>query len=251
MDLTTAFYVTTICAILLTGVSKSGFGGGLGVISVPLISLSVSPVVAVAVLMPILLIMDILIVARYRNEWDAQVLLQLLPGAVIGLTLGATVFELMDAALVRLLVGLLALFFVVQYLVGGRAHHGASRDHWIGGVLGAVSGFASYVAHAGGPPVKGFLLRKDLGKTRFVGTNTMFFFTMNMIKTVAYGAFGSMTSETLWVSLWVSPFLFVGVFIGLKLHRLVDQARFTQIVYAFLSLTAVKLIWDSIAYYLL
>lgn len=62
MDFTTEFYVVTAFAVIITGISKSGFGGGLGVMSVSLMSLYVPPQFAVAVLMPVLLAMDLLIV---------------------------------------------------------------------------------------------------------------------------------------------------------------------------------------------
>ncbi|MEP4194592.1 MAG: TSUP family transporter [Aliishimia sp.] len=77
MELTSAFYVVSILSILLTGISKSGFGGGLGVMSVPLMSLFVAPQFAAAVLMPILLAMDILIVWRYRRTWDRRIIVGL------------------------------------------------------------------------------------------------------------------------------------------------------------------------------
>lgn len=247
MDLSFAFFTTTIFAILLTGISKSGFGGGLGVMSVPLMSLFVSPPFAAAVLMPILLAMDILIVARYRKSWSKRVLLTLLPGALIGLIIGAALFRLMDAATIKLAIGCLALVFVGEYLLRSRtAQERRPQPAVLGSIFGALSGFASFVAHAGGPPVKGYLLSQGLDKTVFVGTNTLFFFTLNAIKTFAYGALGSLSASSLQVSLIVAPFLFVGVFIGTRLHGLIDQKTFISIVYGFLALTGLKLIYDSV-----
>lgn len=247
MDLSPAFFAVTIFAVLLTGISKSGFGGGLGVMSVPLMSVFVPPPFAAAVLMPVLLVMDILIVYRYRKSWSRPVILSLLPGAAVGLALGATLFHAMDANTVRFAIGCLALLFVAQFLFGQRRAN-SSRASWRGTstILGAVSGLASYIAHAGGPPVKGYLLSQNLDKTTFVGTNTMFFFSLNATKTIAYGAFGSMTAESLEVSLWIAPALFVGIFVGTRLHDLVDQRVFIRIVYGFLALTGVKLLSDSV-----
>ena len=67
MDHTFAFYGVAAFSVLLTGLSKSGFGGGLGVMAVPMMSLFVTPQFAAAVMMPILLAMDVLIVWRYRR----------------------------------------------------------------------------------------------------------------------------------------------------------------------------------------
>ena len=53
------FYAVAIPAVLLVGISKGGFGGGLGTAAVPLMALVISPVQAAAILLPILCIMDL------------------------------------------------------------------------------------------------------------------------------------------------------------------------------------------------
>lgn len=251
MELPTAFYIASITAILITGISKSGFGGGLGVMAVPIMSLFVTPQFAAAVMMPILLAMDVMIVWRYRSHWNRAIIWALIPGALLGLCVGALTFEFMNADAIRLVIGLLALFFVVQFLVQRHRPHVAHRTPalvvW---ALGLVSGFASFVAHAGGPPVKGYLLRQRLDKTIFVGTNTVYFFTLNALKTVAYGSSGSLDRESLTVSLVLAPVLFVGVFLGTRLHHLISQDIFVKIVYGFLGLTALKLLSDSLMHML-
>ncbi|MEM1285607.1 MAG: sulfite exporter TauE/SafE family protein [Pseudomonadota bacterium] len=242
-----AFYLVTGFAVLITGLSKSGFGGGLGVAAVPLISLFVAPQLAVAVMMPVLLVMDIVLVWQFRRSWNRQVVAQLLPGALVGLALGAVAFEWTNAAMVKLLIGVLALSFVAQQ-AWKAVRKDAPRPAAPATVfsLGALSGFGSYVAHAGGPPVKGVLLQQQLEKSIFVGTNTMFFFTMNALKTVSYTATGHLTTQSLIVSLIVAPMLVLGLLLGTWAHRRVDQAIFMRIVYGFLTLAGAKLLWDGV-----
>lgn len=247
MDLSSAFYVTSIAAILVTGISKSGFGGGLGVMAVPVMSLFVAPQFAAAVLMPILITMDAMIVWRYRRSWSRPIVLSLLPAAVLGLALGAVSFQYMQEDVVRFVIGLLAFFFVAQFLMQrARPSELRKTPALVVACLGLVSGFASFVAHAGGPPVKGYLLHQGLDKTRFVGTNTIYFFTLNALKTVAYGSAGALDVASLSISLTLAPFLFVGIYAGTRLHALIDQSLFVKIVYGFLAVTAVKLLWDSV-----
>ncbi|GIT90030.1 UPF0721 transmembrane protein [Jannaschia pagri] len=241
MNLDLTFYALATACILLTGISKSGFGGGLGVLSVPLLSLHVSPQLAASVLMPILLAMDILIVVQYRARWRPAVVAMLLPGALLGLSLGAGGFVALDPDMVRLGIGLLALGFVAQAL-WVRTDTAQPTPITVF-ALGMLSGFASFVAHAGGPPVKGILLRQNLEKAVFVGTNTMFFFTMNAIKTVAYGAMGHLSAETLTVSLWLSPALLVGVALGTVLHRYLGAQAFVWLVRVVLAVAGVRLTW--------
>lgn len=247
MTLPLSFYLVLVAVIFLTGMSKSGFGGGLGVVSVPALSVFVEPQFAVAVLMPVLIGIDVLVVWRYRHTWRQDVVFAMVPGALFGLMLGLATFQWMNADLIRFAVGLLALAFVAQHLFARsrKVPHGADRRSGAF-AFAALSGFASYVAHAGGPPVKGYLLRQQMDKTTFVGTNTMFFFSMNALKTVSYTLLGLLSFESLMVSLSVSPVLLLGVLAGTYLHKHVDQRLFTALVYGFLTLAGAKLLSDSV-----
>lgn len=242
-----SFYFVLVAVIFLTGVSKSGFGGGLGVVSVPALSVFVEPQFAVAVLMPILIGIDVLVVWRYRHTWRQDVVFAMVPGALFGLMLGLATFQWMNADLIRFAVGLLALAFVAQHLFARsrKVMHGSDRRSGAF-AFAALSGFASYVAHAGGPPVKGYLLRQQMDKSTFVGTNTMFFFSMNALKTVSYTLSGLLSFESLMVSLSVAPVLLLGVLAGTYLHKHVDQRLFTALVYGFLTLAGAKLLSDSV-----
>ena len=64
------FYVVAIPAVLLLGISKSGFGSGFGSLAVPIMALSISVPQAAAVLMPVLLLMDVLGMAAFRKDFD-------------------------------------------------------------------------------------------------------------------------------------------------------------------------------------
>ncbi len=156
MDNTLTFYGVAAFSVLLTGLSKSGFGGGgLGVMAVPMMSLSVTPQFAAAVMMPILIAMDVLIVWRYRQTWDGRIIANLFPAALIGLVIGSMTFQYVEADTIRLLVGVLATFFVLQHLISqmSRGHTGTTPPRPIvWGGLGMLSGFSSFIAHAGGPP---------------------------------------------------------------------------------------------------
>ena len=61
------FYAAAIPAVLLFGISKGGFGGGLGTAAVPLMALVISPVQAAAILLPILCLMDLVALWKFRG----------------------------------------------------------------------------------------------------------------------------------------------------------------------------------------
>ena len=52
--------VIVVVAVFLVGLSKGGFGGAFGILGVPILALIMPPLQAVAFLLPIYLVMDII-----------------------------------------------------------------------------------------------------------------------------------------------------------------------------------------------
>lgn len=246
MELPISFYIVSAIAIIVTGISKSGFAGGLGVMTVPLMSLFIAPQFAVAIMMPILIVMDVIIVWHYRKTWNGAIVLMLVPGALFGIFMGAMTFQFMDANLIKFIIGALSLIFVARYILSlGKSNEPKKTGKALPFILGSISGFAAFIAHAGGPPIKGLLLQKNLEKSEFVGTNGMYIFFMNVLKIFIYSGMGQLTAESLKTSLALSPMLFVGIAVGTYLHKIVDPKLFIKLVHVFLFAAGLKLLWDS------
>jgi uncharacterized membrane protein YfcA len=62
------FYILAAIAVVIVGLSKSGFGSGIGVLGVPLMALVIPPGQAAAIMLPLLCVMDIFNVFHYRGE---------------------------------------------------------------------------------------------------------------------------------------------------------------------------------------
>lgn len=237
-------YLVAAFAVVLTGISKSGFAGGLGVVGVPLVALTMSPQAAAVLLLPVLIGIDILSVWRYRRAWQARMIVALLPGAAIGIGLGMVSFAEIDPDLLRVAVGVLAIAFVAHYFWPGKESPAtaAKAKRRTVFVASAVSGFAGFVAHAGGPPIKGTLLSMKLDKTAFVGTNAAFFFVLNMAKGLGYAALGLFSTGSLLASAALAPFVLVGVGIGFALHSRIPQQAFMRLAYGLLLVAGINLL---------
>ncbi|MEO1563610.1 MAG: sulfite exporter TauE/SafE family protein [Pseudomonadota bacterium] len=242
--MTLAAYLVAAFAVVLTGISKSGFAGGLGVLGVPLVAMFMSPQAAAVLLLPILIGIDVLSVWRYSTAWTIRTILVLLPGAMVGIAAGTVSFSDLDSDILRLCIGLMALGFVGLHL--RRENGDATADQRPNGIkvfcASALSGFAGFVAHAGGPPIKGTLLAMRLDKTAFVATNAIFFFTLNVAKGIGYAALGLFSTSGLLESLMLVPFLFLGVGLGFALHARVPQPVFVRLAYGLLTLAGVNLV---------
>lgn len=242
------FYAVAIPATLLVGVSKGGFGPGFGVIAVPLIALVVSPVRAAAILLPILCLMDLLAVRVYRGRWVWPELRWLLPASLIGIGIGTLLFEYMSPAVIRLILGVIAILFTLNHwfhLTTKGNLERAMLSPVVGTIAAAVSGFTSFIAHSGRPPLDMYLLRRRLDRTAFVATTAVFFAVVNYVKLIPYAWLGQLDLGNLGTSLVLTPFAPIGIGLGAWLHRRASERVFFHFVYTMLFAVGLKLVYDG------
>lgn len=239
------FYAVSIPAVLLLGVSKSGFGAGFGSLAVPMMALAVTVPQAAAILMPVLLVMDLLGMAAFRKDVDRQLLKFLLPWGLAGVLVGALLFRWLDARLVAGIVGVFTLLFLAQRLLFPPRPDSPPPPRWLGALLTATSGFTSFIAHAGGPPINAYVIPLKLKPVLFTGTMAFFFFFINLSKWVPYAWLGLLDLRNMVTSLALLPFAPIGVWVGVRIAHRINQTLFYRFVYAGMFLTGVKLLWDS------
>lgn len=241
------FWVICVASVLLVGIAKGGFSG-LGVLAVPLMALVMPPLQAAGILLPILVIMDWTGIAAYRGKWDREILKIVLPGAMIGLVLGYIFADTVSDALVKILVGLIAIAFPIQAVLTSKsatAPH-TSPNRRIGWLAGAVSGFTSFVAHAGGPPFQAYVLGQKPDKIIYAGTAVLFFAVVNAAKILPYAMLGQFERSNIMVALVLVPVAPVGVLLGAYLIRRINAKVFYRVMYVLIFLVGTKLIYDGI-----
>ncbi len=239
------FYAAAIPAVLLMGISKSGFGAGFGSLAVPLMALVITVPQAAAVMMPLLFVMDIQGIAAFRKDFDKRLLKFLLPFGLLGTLIGTLLFKLISVQLVAGIVGIITLAFLAQRLLFPPSKDAPPPPHWLGAMLTAVSGFTSFVAHAGGPPFNAYMIAQRLQPIVFTATAAYFFFFINLSKWIPYAWLGLLDLRNFATSLVLLPFAPIGVWIGVRIARKIQPALFYRIVYAGMFLTGCKLVWDG------
>lgn len=232
-------------AVIFAGVSKGGFGSGAAFTSAAVLALVMEPATALALMLPLLMLIDLATLRPYWRRWSWEDARALLLGAVPGVALGAALISRADADLLRLLIGGIALAFVGWQLAtrAGLLRPGA-RDVplWGGWLAGVVAGFTSFISHAGGPAAAVYLLARGLGKTPYQATTVLVFGLINLIKIGPYAWMGLITEQTLWLGAALAPFALLGAWLGVKAHYLVPDRVFFALTYVLLSLTGARLI---------
>ena len=241
-----AFYAVAVPAVLLVGISKSGFGAGFGALGVPLMALAVPVPQAAAIMLPLLLIMDALGLKALWRERDAALLSLLIPAGLTGTVIGTLLFGLLSAKAVAGIVGAITLVFLAIRTVFPPKADAPPPPRAAGFFFGAVSGFTSFVAHAGSPPIGFYMLPLKLDPIRFTATLAVFFAVVNVSKLVPYGALGLIDWTNMATAAVLAPVAPLGVLIGVRVVQHIPPVLFYRLFSIGMLLTGVKLLYDGL-----
>jgi uncharacterized membrane protein YfcA len=243
------FYAAAIVGTFLIGMSKSGFMPGIGAMGVPLMALTISPVQAAAIQLPILVATDLIGVWNYRRQYHWPNLRLLILPAFIGIAAGwATVAWVTDAH-IRVVVGLIGVIFTLNYWFGRQPPDDTAPsgpDPKRAMFWGSLSSYTSFFAHSGGPPYAVYILPQRLPNTLYAGTTIMFFSLVNALKLPPYFMLGQLSFTNVATSMILFPVAWISTLIGIWLVRRVPAKPFYRILYATQFLVSLKLLWDGL-----
>ena len=239
------FYFIASIGVILFGISKGGFAGPIAILSLPIMSLAMSPVMAAAILLPVLLIMDVIAMYLYWKTWDMKNIKIIIPPALIGIFIGAMTFNYSSDDSIRIIIGTIAILFILLTIIQ-KNNLLIKPSKTKGTFWSLIAGYTSFLIHSGGTPVNFYLLPQKLNKTIYVGTMTLTFLIINVIKLVPYYYLGQFVIPNIKASLILSPLAPISIYLGYYLHKKVNEEVFYFFIYLFLAIGGVKLIYDGI-----
>lgn len=240
------FYAAAIPAVLLMGLAKSGFASGFGALATPFMALAIPVPQAAAIMLPLLLVMDAMGVQQLWQERDRRLLRLLLPAGLLGTVVGTLLFGILTTASVSAVVGVMTLLFLAQRLAFPPRTDAPPASRVLGFVLGVASGFTSFVAHAGSPPINAYVLPLRLAPITFAATMVVFFAAVNLSKRLPYAWLGLIDARNMLTSLLLMPLAPLGVWLGVRLTRRIHAEWFYRLAYAGMFATGLKLLWDGL-----
>lgn len=241
------FYAVAVPAVLLMGLSKSGFLMGFGSLATPLLALALPVPQAAAVMMPLLLAMDVTGIRQLWAHRDRDLLRLMVPAGLVGTAIGALLFGVLSTRAVATVVGALTLLFLAQRLLFPPRKDAPPPPRPVGFVLGIAGGFTSFVAHAGSPPIAAYVLPLRLSPLRLTASMAVLFGALNLSKWLPYAALGLFDQRNLLTSVVLLPLAPLGVWLGIWATRRIASDWFYRIAYFGMFLTGCKLLWDGVA----
>ncbi|MGW2326095.1 sulfite exporter TauE/SafE family protein [Streptomyces sp. NPDC001700] len=237
-------------AALLVGFSKTAVSGA-NTVSLALFAAVLPARESTGVLLPLLIVGDVLAVITYRRHAHWATLWRLLPAVAVGVVAGWVFMLWADDAAVRVSIGAILLFMagvtVWRRRTGADAAASARPDGGAGGRVkagsyGALGGFTTMVANAGGPVMSLYLISSGFRKLGFLGTSAWFFFIVNVCKVPFSVGLGLIDGPSLLLDAGLALFVIPGAILGKMCVDRINQLLFERLVIAATVLGGVQLL---------
>ncbi len=244
------WWLVVCAAIFLIGLTKSGFGAGVGLMNVPLMFIATDHIpsltshAALGLMLPLLIVGDLIVVWQYRDQFDLTIVKRLIPGTLVGVVLGGLLLWTFEkqrkdiaAALINLEIGFESVLLVSLhwYRTWRRDYEGVFRPNRLRSfAVGSFAGVSSTIAHGAGPIISLHLLPQKLDRRLFVITCSLYFAMLNILKLPAFTLshqFDVKNNAPVTFSLLFTPLVLVGAVAGYWLNKRMNDAIFSKIVY--------------------
>lgn len=233
-----------VCAGFFVGISKTALPG-ISTISIAIFAALMPAKESTGALLVLLIVGDVFALLAYRRHADRKALIRLIPAVAAGLLLGVLFLWLADDSGVQRVIGVVLLLVVAvtlwqRYRSPKEPSDRAALASRVG--YGALGGFTTMVANAGGPVMSMYFVAARFPVKAFLGTAAWFFAIVNLAKLPFSIGLGLITPGGLLVDLVLIPGLIVGAFVGRWIANRIKQELFDGIVLVLTVLGAVYLI---------
>ncbi|UZD90902.1 sulfite exporter TauE/SafE family protein [Cognatishimia activa] len=240
------FWIAAALAAYLLGLSKGGVPV-IAILSVPLMSLFMDPALAAGLLLPLYVLSDCYAIYLFRKAFSVRNLKILLPAAAGGILIGYNSVSILPENLVKLLVAIIGASYLANLLYKRLTKNEPPKreaDVPRGVFWGALAGLTSYISHAGGPPYQTYVLPQKLDKMVYLGTTTILFTAINLMKVPPYILAGQITWTSFLDALWLAPFALLGAWSGSVVIKSISERLFYLIIEIALGIVSLKLFYD-------
>ena len=239
--LTPTFLFAALGAFLL-GIAKSGVKG-IAVFIVILFVYAFEAKASTGILLPLLIGGDIFAILYYKKYAHWKYVFTLIPWMFVGVIMGTYGGNLLDESTFMTGMASLILLTTVLLFYLERKPLKSVPTHWgFGSSMGMLAGFSTMIGNLAGAVTNIYFLSMRLPKNVFIGTSAYVFFIINLFKIPFHiWVWKTIDFASVQTSLQFFPFLGLGLFVGVKLVKKINDEGYRKIILILTGIGAIVL----------
>ena len=233
-----------LLSIFILGLAKSGLKG-VDVIVVTLMALVFGSKASTGIIVPMLVMGDIFAVSYYHRHTQWRYLLRLLPWMMGGVLVATWVGqELPEDIFRQAMAGIILFSVAMMYWMDRRKPEAVPDNLAFAGFMGFGAGFTTMIGNLAGAFANILFLAMRLPKDQFIGTAAWLFFIVNLFKLPFHiFVWETITPETLALNLRLAPAILVGLFVGVRVVKVIREKGFRQMIFLLTAIGAVLILF--------
>jgi uncharacterized membrane protein YfcA len=244
LEISFTSWIFAFAASFVLGVSKAGIKG-IAIVTVTLMALAFGARESTGLIVPMLIAGDVFAVLYYNRHARWQYILKFAPWMVAGILIGVFLGkDLPEARFKFWMVTIILISVLVMYWWDLRKSKLVPR-HWaFAGFMGITAGIATMLGNLAGAFSNIYFLAMRLPKKEFIGTAAWLFFITNMVKLpFHFFVWETVRPETLLINLKLLPALFLGLFTGVRLVKVIREKFYRKLILILTGLGAILILF--------
>ena len=193
---------------------------------------------------PLLIFGDLFAVVYYNRHTRWSYIVRFLPWMIFGILIGVYVGNDLDENTFKICMAIIILTSVFMMYWWDKRKSQAVPNHWVfAGSVGTIAGITTMIGNLGGAFSNIFFLAMRLPKNEFIGTAAWLFLIINTFKLPFHiWSWGTITTESLLIDLKLVPGIFVGLFVGIRLVKIIKEAFYRKMILILTAMGAILIL---------
>jgi len=226
-----------ILIILVASILQTSTGFGFSILATPFLLLLFKPMEAIQINLILSLVISLALLTDIKKDIDYGILKRFVIGSIAGLPIGILLFLVIDLKNLLLGISLIIFILTVLLILKFRITQNKGKDITVGGLSGLLTSSIGMP----GPPILLYFSGTDTEKEKLRGTTLAFYLFIYLVSLIIQVIFTG-TNKTIWLSsLFALPVVFMGLFLGMLLFKVINQSFFRIVTYIILIFTGIYL----------
>jgi uncharacterized membrane protein YfcA len=230
-----------IFVILGASILQTSTGFGFSILATPFLLLLFKPMEAIQINLILSLFISFALLTKIKEDIDYGILKRFIIGSTAGLPIGIMVFLVLDLKNLMLGISLIILGLTLLLILKFRITQTKGKDITVGGLSGMLTSSIGMP----GPPLLLYFSGTDTDKAKLRGTTLAFYLFIYLMSLIIQVIFTG-TNKTIWLSsLFALPVVFIGLFLGQLLFKVINQHFFRIFTYIILLFTGIYMLIEG------